>query len=95
VAAELNLAGPQVAIVADGTGYGADGTMWGGEVLHGDSTGFTRIASLRKFPLVGGDAAVKEPWRIALALLHEAMRRRYPTMQTAAFGHAATQSAPG
>ncbi|MBN2083497.1 carbamoyltransferase HypF [bacterium] len=70
--AEYNLDGEQLAIVADGTGYGADGTLWGGEVFCGDARDYQRIAHLRPILLPGGDAAVREPWRIALALINEA-----------------------
>jgi hydrogenase maturation protein HypF len=56
----------------DGTGYGTDGTVWGGEFLLGDATGFERVAHLRPFLLPGGEAAVREPRRAALGLLWEA-----------------------
>lgn len=61
---------PILAFTFDGTGYGTDHTIWGGEVLMGDCTRFTRVASLMPFPLPGGDAAIREPSRTALALLH-------------------------
>ena len=70
--AEFNLSGPHTAIVADGTGYGADGTLWGGEVLTGDASSYTRNSHLRPIMLPGGDGAVREPWRIAMALIHGA-----------------------
>jgi hydrogenase maturation protein HypF len=60
-----------LAFVWDGTGYGTDGTVWGGEVLLADTEGFERVARLRPFRLLGGEKAVREPRRVALALLFE------------------------
>ncbi len=56
----------------DGSGYGTDGTIWGGEFLLTTTTGFQRVASLLPFVLPGGDMAVREPWRIAVSLLTSA-----------------------
>ncbi len=56
----------------DGTGYGTDGAIWGGEVLLADYQGFERIAHLKYVPLAGGDVSVKKPYRIALAHLWQA-----------------------
>jgi hydrogenase maturation protein HypF len=71
---EHGLLDQQVLGVAfDGTGYGTDGTIWGGEFLLTTPKVFQRVGSLRPFLLPGGDAAVKEPWRIAVALLTDAM----------------------
>lgn len=64
--------GKVAGIILDGTGLGADGTVWGGELLLGDYTGFERMAWLRPAPLIGGDMAAKEPWRNALARLDQA-----------------------
>ena len=61
--------GPALALVWDGTGYGKDGTIWGGEVFELTGTAATRVAHLRPFPLPGGDLAVREPRRSALGLL--------------------------
>ena len=72
--AEHRETGPALAIVLDGTGYGADGTSWGGEVLRCDLTAFERIAHLDPVPLPGGDAAVREPWRLAASYLERAAR---------------------
>jgi hydrogenase maturation protein HypF len=52
----------------DGTGYGTDGTIWGGEFLVCTSSGFDRVARLRPFSLPGGEAAIREPWRIAVSI---------------------------
>jgi hydrogenase maturation protein HypF len=56
----------------DGTGYGPDGAIWGGEVLVADYDGFERSFHLDYTPLPGGDRAIQEPWRFALAWLHKA-----------------------
>ena len=56
----------------DGTGYGDDGAIWGGEVLLADYFGFERAAHLKYFPLAGGDVSVKKPYRVALAHLWQA-----------------------
>jgi hydrogenase maturation protein HypF len=58
-----------IGIAFDGTGFGTDGAIWGGEILIADYAGFERALHLRYFPLPGGDAAIKHPARIALALL--------------------------
>jgi len=68
---------PRVLGVAwDGTGYGPDGTIWGGEFLRVTAGGWSRFAKLRPFRLPGGDRAIREPRRAALGLLHEAYGER-------------------
>ncbi len=69
--AEHRIQGPVLGVAWDGTGYGTDGTIWGGEFMRGTSLGLTRFGSLRPFRLPGGTAALREPGRTALGLLHE------------------------
>ncbi len=64
--------GPVAGIILDGLGLGADGTIWGGELLLGDYHGVKRVAHLLPAPLVGGDAAQREPWRNAVMRLDQA-----------------------
>jgi len=72
--AEHGLSGdrPLIGLSFDGTGYGADGAIWGGEVLLADYAGYERPYHLDYFRLPGGDKATREPWRLALSLLHAA-----------------------
>ena len=60
-----------IGVSFDGTGYGTDGTVWGGEILLCDTHGFERAGSIRPFKQVGGDASSKEGWRIAVQLLRD------------------------
>ncbi|MEW6594101.1 MAG: carbamoyltransferase HypF [Thermodesulfobacteriota bacterium] len=78
--AENHHAGPAIGVILDGTGYGTDGTIWGGEVLIGDCRGFTRFAHLAPMPLPGGDAAVAEPWRTGLGYLYAAYDGAVPEL---------------
>lgn len=71
--AENGVDGEVIGIVFDGTGYGADGTIWGGEFLTGGYHGYRRAGHFRPLRLPGGDAAVREPWRMAMAYLYQAL----------------------
>jgi hydrogenase maturation protein HypF len=70
VMAECGLHEPVLGIALDGTGYGTDGTVWGGEFLLTDRSDFERLAHFRRYPLPGGERAVDEPWRMALSVCH-------------------------
>jgi hydrogenase maturation protein HypF len=60
---------PVIGLAFDGTGYGEDGAIWGGEILVADYRGYQRVGQLEYFPLPGGDASIRKPARTALALL--------------------------
>lgn len=83
--AEQGLAGPVIGVAYDGTGYGTDGTSWGGEILVADYAGFERFATFRPIALPGGDQAIRQPWRIALALLDDAFHGEAPLDSIALF----------
>ncbi|HSV92675.1 MAG TPA: carbamoyltransferase HypF, partial [Desulfobacterales bacterium] len=70
--AEHRIDGPVVGISCDGTGYGPDGAVWGGEILVADAAGFERAAHIAYVPMPGSAAAVREPWRMAASYLHDA-----------------------
>lgn len=69
--AENDAPGPVIGVAFDGTGYGTDGAVWGGEFLRADYRGFTRLGALEPFLWAGGDRAAREGWRIAVNLLYE------------------------
>ena len=68
--AENQHKGPVIGLAFDGTGYGADGTIWGGEVLVADEQSFQRVAHLECVPMPGASASIKEPWRMAISYLY-------------------------
>lgn len=80
VLAEWGETGPVIGVALDGTGYGADGTVWGGEFLVADLREFRRAGHLAPMPLPGGDAAIEEPWRTAAAYLYAAFGADWDTL---------------
>ena len=72
VLAEHGLSEPVIGVAADGTGYGIDGAVWGGEIMVADLRGFERVAHLAYVPLPGGEQAVRQPWRMAAVYLARA-----------------------
>ena len=70
--AEHRLEGAVIGLSFDGTGYGNDGAIWGGEVLVAEAKQFDRVAQLAYVPMPGSAAAIKEPWRMAISYLYDA-----------------------
>ncbi len=91
--AEHGHVGLALALVFDGTGYGIDGTLWGGELLRCDLETFERLAHLEPIPLPGGEAAIREPWRTAASYLERA-GRPVPFERWALVRNALTVNAP-
>src|SRR5262249_59696881 len=83
--AEHGLEGPVIGVAWDGTGYGTDGTLWGGEVLVATARDYGRLGTLRPIPLPGGERAIREVWRIALAALDDAFGGAPPLDKLALF----------
>jgi hydrogenase maturation protein HypF len=76
--AENHLDGKVIGIACDGTGFGTDGCIWGGEALVADYRSFQRVAHLDYVPMPGGEAAIREPWRMALGYLWRYFGREFP-----------------
>ncbi len=76
--AENGIEGDVIGIAMDGTGYGTDGTVWGGEFLIASESNFTRIGHVTNYLLPGGEKAIREPWRIAVSLLKQAYGDNWP-----------------
>ncbi len=74
---EHGLAGPVIGLTLDGNGYGPDNTVWGGEVLLATHDSFERLAHLSNVAMPGGDAAIREPWRMAVSHLYRAFGPEY------------------
>jgi hydrogenase maturation protein HypF len=68
--ADRGIEGPVIGLALDGTGYGDDGRIWGGEILVADELSYRRAGHFEYVPMPGGDAVIKEPWRMALSYLH-------------------------
>jgi hydrogenase maturation protein HypF len=75
---ENNVQQPVIGVAFDGTGYGGDGTIWGGEFLVADLEGFRRMGRLEHVPMPGGSAAIKKPYRMALGYVHNLLGPDFP-----------------
>lgn len=89
--AEHGVDGPVIGVAFDGTGLGTDGTAWGGEFLVADALAFRRVATFRPIALAGGDLAVRQVWRQALALLLDAFGGEAPVDRFEAFRRVAAR----
>ncbi len=83
--AENRLDGPVIGLSFDGTGYGTDGRIWGGEVLIVEAHRFTRAAHLAYLPMPGGAAAIKEPWRMAVSYLFNTFGKAFQDLDLPLF----------
>ena len=90
--AEHGEAGPALGAIYDGTGYGPDGTIWGGELLAGGLDGYQRAGLLWPVRLPGGEAAIREPWRMACAWLAQALGEEHPAIPPALRGEVEPRS---
>ncbi len=86
--ADNGATGPVIGVALDGLGYGTDGTIWGGEFLLADLTGYRRLGHLDPVPMPGGAAAIRQPWRMAAAHLAAAFPEGPPAGLAVAHRHA-------
>jgi hydrogenase maturation protein HypF len=80
VLAENGVEEPCIGIILDGTGLGTDGTIWGGEILVGNATQYERVAWLEPVSMPGGEAAIKQPWRMGLSFLRHSFGDGYRSL---------------
>ncbi len=78
--AEYNIQGPVLGLILDGTGYGTDHTIWGGELLLGNYTTVKRLNRLEPMPIPGGEIAIRQPWRLALGYLYTSFKGHIPIL---------------
>lgn len=79
--AENDFSEPVIGVSFDGTGYGTDGTIWGGEILRCDYRGFERLGHIASFPQPGGDLSAREGFRVAAAMIYQASGDKAKTME--------------
>jgi hydrogenase maturation protein HypF len=89
--AENGIAGKVIGVAFDGTGFGTDGKIWGGEFLVADFAGFERRAHFRYIALAGGDQAVREPWRLGLSYLLDTFGAQLDSLDLPLFGRVSPQ----
>ncbi|OFW04769.1 MAG: carbamoyltransferase HypF [Acidobacteria bacterium RIFCSPLOWO2_02_FULL_67_36] len=92
VMAEHGVEGPVIGVAYDGGGLGTDGTYWGGEVLVASYTSFERMATLRPIRLAGGELAIRQPWRTALAVVDDAFGGDAPLDSLAVFRNVSAEA---
>ena len=92
VMAEHGHSGPVIGFSMDGTGYGPDNTVWGGEILLCTPYNFTRAAHLDYIPMPGGTSAVREPWRMAFSYLRETFSRGWRSLELPCLGMESTEN---
>lgn len=91
---EHNLSEPVLALTLDGSGYGPDQTIWGGEILCARLDGFERLGFLSPVPMPGGEQAIREPWRMAVAFLHHACGDDFVPLLPQGIGQCAAKELP-